>query len=654
MAQVPYSGVPDVVPTAPAAPKIGVDTPPSAFGVTTAEAEERLGGQVEKTGDMLAQNALAIQAIRNDTWSKDEFVRQSGKLGEIEANFYKLKGADAVAARPQYEQDVQNLYKDAIDGAPNMQARRMLADTLSRRVSYSIVDGQRHAGEQEGAYRKTVNSDYVAEAMSDVAQHPYNDKGFADAVTKIKSTAADQANESGEGKEGYNRRTEQYISQLWDFRLQSIAAENPAAARDLFNRNKDQIKGIAQNGEPYLLKIQKMIDQQDVRIGTRQVAHDILFGGVVTEGTSLADLDQARQADTSLTPAQRAGAAPLPVGWAQKHGGKQSVLDADAGDDFLQRALQAGQQYVQDHNSSPEYQDELTRRITQDYNTFSNAAKRATYGSYVNVASAVTGASGGTPITRMDDIYNNPNLNAEWSKLSDTAYGRDKQRQIQTMITNQYNKGGLPADEQTALFNKVMGMAVAAKSDPVARDAFTGLDMGDLSGKLSQPLIRQLNAEQRQVAQVWANKTEHLEQNNRFNSVMQFLKPTLESAGIRASATDKAANDRYLEFQGAMYQKVLKYEQDTQKPLTDQTQMMGLAAPLLQQMGSRSFSNLWGMIGRMPAAYEVPATVSAKIIENFKNRPENTTKAPPTAFQLGQAYQAILANPELRAKYGLE
>lgn len=635
MAQVPYTPVPDVVPQVPAPPKIGVDTPPAAFGVTTAEAESRLGGQVEKTGDMLAQNALMLQSQRNETWARDDFVKQSAKLGEIEANYYSLKGADAVAQRPKYEQDVQNLYTDAINNAPNPQARRMLGDVLSRRVSYSIVDGQRHAGDQESAYRKGVNVNTVAEAQSDIAQHPYDDRRFNENIAKQRSTAADQAKEDGTGSSGYDRRIEQYVSQSWEYRLQSIASENPDRARQLYEAHKNEIKGIAQNGEPYLLKIKKMIDTQDVRLGTRVTAHDILFGGAMASGGDIGDVEDALQNDKSLTPAQRAGGAPLPTSWLKDHG--VQTLNADSGDDFLQKALQTGQRYVQDNGKSPEFEDELYRRITQDYNTFANAAKRAVYGSFVNVAGAVAGANGGAPITRMDDIYNNPNLNAEWSKLSDTAYGRDKQRQIKTMVDNQFKKGSLGPEEQNFMFNKIMGLGVEAERDQTKRDEFTKLDFGDLSGKLGAGYMKQLQDEQRHVQRVWEGKAENLERNNRLSSAMTVLKPMLKDAGLDPNSTSQEVRDRYLSFEGALYRNLSDYEQKTQKPLTDQAQIMGIGSRLLQETESNWFA-------RNKRAFEVPSAQREAITKIFGARAEYAGRTP-SPFEIGDIYQRILATP---------
>lgn len=238
MAQVPYSPVPDVVPTAPAAPRVGVSTPPQAFGITTAEAEQRLGGQAEQSSNELASTALAFQGLKNETWAKNEFVNQSAKLGQIESDFYGLKGQAAVAAAPKYASDVRSLYEDAIQNAPNPQAARFLGDALSRRISYSLVDGQRHAGQQQLAAAGDASIANVAMGIDEISKRPQDDDFFN---SKIESFEREARVQEGLGNGKAEANLLKWKRLAWEARFDTLVFDNPDAAQALLDQHRDEI-----------------------------------------------------------------------------------------------------------------------------------------------------------------------------------------------------------------------------------------------------------------------------------------------------------------------------------------------------------------------------------------------------------------------------
>lgn len=255
----------------------------------------------------------------------------------------------------------------------------------------------------------------------------------------------------------------------------------------------------------------------------------------------------------------------------------------------------------------------------------------------------------------MDTIFENPNLAEQYRYLQNND--PVKAEQIRRTVETSMKQGALPPEQQTAIFNKIKGLGLRAETDQAARDEFEKLPMGDLNGQLSQGLVKQLYEDQLHVQKVWQGKADALERNNRLNGAMAFLKPTLDSLGIRPDRNDKRATDLYNTFVGSLYTRLMMVESVTKKPVTDQAQIMGIAAPLLQQLADpRSVWNPGRAIFPNSAAreFQPPPEVMDQITKNFVNEPGNTTKRNPTPFEAGMAYQKILNDPELRTKYGIK
>lgn len=630
MAQVPYSPVPDVVPTAPAAPKIGVTTPPAAFGVTIGEAEQGLGGQIEKTGEMLAQNALAIKGLQNETWAKDEFVNRSQQLGKIESEFYSKKGANAVAAQDQFATDVRGVYEDAIKNAPNPQAARFLGDALSRRISYSLVDGQRHAGEQNQQYMATVSGNRVADALSTINQHPDNDDVFNTGLATVRSEAQAQAEQSGGGTGEFNKKAEQYVSEAWVTRLKAIGFNDPETALKMLEDNqalpdKDprKMKGVTPQGQSYVEGIREWLQRRDSIVGVAADSQHILFG----------DKDAG-------------------IGTVEGYKGG-NVLSADSGPDYLENALTRARKLADEkHPDDPAYSENLLRKVEADYNRFHGAYRQAEYGTYANLVSAINGGTGGARITSRNDLFNNPVLYQQYESLAQSATGKVKQTQLLKMIDSNFKAGSLSPEQQGDLFAKIQGLGVLAESDPKKRDEFVDMmtnHLGDLSGQLSQGYRDRLVGELSHVQRVWEGKAEKLERTNRIAAAMTVLKPMLKDAGLDQNSTSQEVRDRYEVFTGRLYQKVTELENQTQKPLTDPVQIKGIGSQLLQET-----SNNWWY--RNTRAFEVPEAQRAAIIKEFGARAEYNGR-PPSAMEIGDIYGKILATPPgspWRKSIGLE
>lgn len=140
MPVVPFSGVPSVAPSGQ--PESYLRTPSGldeAAGVGVARAMQGLGGQIEKTGDMLAQHAVAFQNLQNESAAKDADVDAMVKIGAAQSEFDRLEGDNATKALPGHMQRIKDIRQEALDGMKNPAARRMLDQSISRRVDRKSV-----------------------------------------------------------------------------------------------------------------------------------------------------------------------------------------------------------------------------------------------------------------------------------------------------------------------------------------------------------------------------------------------------------------------------------------------------------------------------------------------------------------------------------
>jgi len=337
-------------------------------------------------------------------------------------------------------------------------------------------------------------------------------------------------------------------------------------------------------------------------------------------------------------------------------------LTAKSGAADLQTYLDAAHRWADANQpNNPEFWTLTEQRIISEYNRVHQVARLESRENFTSLFSSVIGGDGGARITNMDEIFKDPAK----AQLYDRLQSDDpaKAEQIRRAVENNMKTGSLPPEQQTAMFNKIMGLGLRAETDPAARDEFEKLPMGDLNGQLSQSLIKQLDEAQRHVQKVWQGKADALERNNRLNGALAFLRPTLNAAGIRpapagdTSEAGKRQTEAYDTFVGSLYSKLTEVERVTGKPVTDQAQIMGLAAPLMQQLPDpRGPWNFGRLFQGNPAGrtFQLPEKVSQQITQDFVNDPRNTAKRPPTPFELGVAYQKALVNPELRTKYGIQ
>src|SRR5208337_3686557 len=99
---VPYQGYPDRTPSFDPTPSINVNTPPAAFGVNIAEAEQHLGQVQEGAGKELFDRAYAMQELQLHANVNARLADANNQMVTETMRHNSLEGNASVQDLPNY------------------------------------------------------------------------------------------------------------------------------------------------------------------------------------------------------------------------------------------------------------------------------------------------------------------------------------------------------------------------------------------------------------------------------------------------------------------------------------------------------------------------------------------------------------------------
>jgi hypothetical protein len=140
---------------------------PPCSAALVAGAEQKLGQGVESVGEAGLSYLQARQEVNNEVHASERQVYFAGQQTPKLEKFRQLEGNAAALALDQYNKDLQDSYKQMLEGEnPRVQAMlaRGLAPLVDRYQSYAAI----HAATQERTWHDKVAAD-GAKTMGDVA-----------------------------------------------------------------------------------------------------------------------------------------------------------------------------------------------------------------------------------------------------------------------------------------------------------------------------------------------------------------------------------------------------------------------------------------------------------------------------------------------------
>jgi hypothetical protein len=150
--QVPTDYVQNVMPQGRLEPE-RLDVNPNEFGAQVGQAVERLGATAEQAGNMLAQHAVERQKLLNAANVDDVYANQfDPAFRQKYMDFLKLKGKDAEAAFPQFQQEMHDLLTETAQSLPNQMQQHTFNEVARRRMMSDLDGMARHAAAETNSW----------------------------------------------------------------------------------------------------------------------------------------------------------------------------------------------------------------------------------------------------------------------------------------------------------------------------------------------------------------------------------------------------------------------------------------------------------------------------------------------------------------------
>ena len=246
MAVGPYNPVPQVGASAPAGQYENIQPSPAEFGGLIGGAEQKLGGATEQAGDVLAQNAVRIQTINNETAARNTSNKYIQDAGQAWAKYGELQGKAAVDAYPQFVQQLQDIQQQHADTLQSPQARNDFLNASSFMLNRLTLMSSTHAAQQQQEYWKqshVANIENMTQTGVFMQNDPMTVETSANSIQHSVETLADM---NGWDPERSKAETSMALGKYYRTVIEAQAATDPTAAMTTFERARGRMDGVSQ------------------------------------------------------------------------------------------------------------------------------------------------------------------------------------------------------------------------------------------------------------------------------------------------------------------------------------------------------------------------------------------------------------------------
>lgn len=147
-----YSSVPSVNPIGGSGAREQIAANPAAFGGAIAQGLETFGAGLERAANTGLQIASEHQEKQNEVHAAEVGTWLADRVTDKHANYATLEGKAALAALPQYKQELDDLYHQAMEQAPSESEKVMVAKSGKFLTSRYYGYAAEHAARQSRAW----------------------------------------------------------------------------------------------------------------------------------------------------------------------------------------------------------------------------------------------------------------------------------------------------------------------------------------------------------------------------------------------------------------------------------------------------------------------------------------------------------------------
>ena len=229
---------------------------PFDFGQSAARAMEgaaqqgagiaRLGEQINRTGGVLAQQAIKDQEIQNETEATEAVTALSQSLNQQWAEFSELQGRAATEAYPGFQERVRSAAQSALEGATNPRVRQMLAARVNSMSQGMLASAAQWNTRQTRAANVQASEAASNQAIMDGLVQRQNPQGLARAMDAGMAAITRIGEINGWDPITLEQRQAEYRGRFYSAVIASVAENDPMAAQRMFNAVRGQIDAGAQ------------------------------------------------------------------------------------------------------------------------------------------------------------------------------------------------------------------------------------------------------------------------------------------------------------------------------------------------------------------------------------------------------------------------
>ena len=274
MAQVPYTGAPTVTPEQSGTPYEHIDTPLAAFGGATAEATQRLGGAIDKTGNELYARAIAMQQLNQRAEAAEAVAKFTTAMGEKYANYRSLEGNAAVKGYQPYIDDLNSTRESIGNGLTSEYARKTYLQESRSIQARSVFSAAAHMGDQNKKFIVGAQTAKIQSFIDGSANSPADENSYRAAIKEIDGSRSMIQTVGGLSDVETDQKIKDMKSALVFKRATALGLEQPRAAQKFLDQ---AMKGGIINSEQ-AGRAARFLRTQNLNVSTRIETAKLMSG----------------------------------------------------------------------------------------------------------------------------------------------------------------------------------------------------------------------------------------------------------------------------------------------------------------------------------------------------------------------------------------
>jgi hypothetical protein len=233
------------------------ESPPTDFGQGAArlkgqaasavqQALSGFGDQVQRTGGVLADQAIRDQEIINETEATETATAMQAKFNQDWASFSELQGRAATDAYPQFQERVKEVADSTLAGASNDRVRRMLAGRVGQASNAMLASAAQRNTQQSRIASVDASEAASQQAIAGGMLARYNPAGLATALSIGQSEIVKIGEIAGWDAVTLQQKQAEYRGRFYGSIIATMADEDALAAERFFNSVKESLDAGAQ------------------------------------------------------------------------------------------------------------------------------------------------------------------------------------------------------------------------------------------------------------------------------------------------------------------------------------------------------------------------------------------------------------------------